>query len=44
VAFFEEKYAGIGRFAYQQLRETEWIGLRGTQRDEEKLFRTTRFQ
>jgi hypothetical protein len=26
VAFFEEKYAGIGRFAYQQLRETEWIG------------------
>jgi hypothetical protein len=27
VAFFEEKYAGIGRFAYQQLRETEWIGV-----------------
>jgi hypothetical protein len=27
VAFFEEKYAGIGRFAYQQLRGTEWIGV-----------------
>jgi hypothetical protein len=27
VAFFKEKYAGIGRFAYQQLRETEWIGV-----------------